>query len=571
MASRSERGPQLKTDERKAAVVSSALWAAAGDALGWMTELADQRTVSYRTGAAQVRTTVDWRRRIGGRFGPTVRLPAGTYSDDTQLRLAVSRAIRGTGQFDVEAFAKVELPVWLSYSLGAGRGTTAAANNLAKPSVTWFSNFFSSKDSRGYFSAGGNGAAMRIQPHVWRSKSLRFDDFISDVLKDAITTHGHPVGFCGAVFHALSVAYSLEYGRPPVLDDWKDFIGQFDQLSKVVKRDEHLGLFWLGPWEERFGSTFEKAVEAEAKRCLSLVNELQLPVQEGPRGYSDILRKLGGFDEATRGSGTNTVIAAAALALCGLSLPIEDVVCLGANEIGSDTDTISSMAGAILGCIQGGEPSWKLQDRSYLISEAARMADIATDAKVASFQYPDLMGWDPPTTHGDAVGTTGKTLWVAGLGKAEPVGEVWSGADAGWQWLQLEFGQTVLAKRRLTPRGLSKADLPAESVRASSARNRSRSSEEPTLFSDASHIANPGSASRTQGKSAEQPASSSGVDTNRSIDDLAAWAIAESFRADVVGEALLLAARGPNAIDRSIALAAVIAKAIDARRRRSTK
>ena len=85
----------MKTDERKAAVVSSALWAAAGDALGWMTELADQKTVSYRTGTEQVRTTVDWRRRIGGRFGPTVNLPAGTYSDDTQLRLAVSRAIRG--------------------------------------------------------------------------------------------------------------------------------------------------------------------------------------------------------------------------------------------------------------------------------------------------------------------------------------------------------------------------------------------------------------------------------------------------------------------------------------------
>jgi hypothetical protein len=219
-----------------------------------------------------------------------------------------------------------------------------------------------------------------------------------------------------------------------------------------------------------------------------------------------------------------------------------------------------------MGCIQGGEPSWTLQDRSYLVSEAVRMADIATDAKVASFQYPDLMGWEPPSTHGDAVGTTGKTLWLAGLGKAEPVGEVWAGADAGWQWLQLEFGQTVLAKRRLTPRGLSKADLPAEPVRVSSNRSRSRSSEEPTLFSGANQPANQGSVSQS-----EQSVSSAAMDTKRSIDDLAGWVIAESFRPEVVGEALLLAAQGPNAIDRSIALAAVIAKAIDARRRRSTK
>lgn len=568
MASRDGRELQLKADKRKAAVVSSALWAAAGDALGWMTELADERTVAYRTGAAQVRATSDWRRRIGGRFGVTVPLPAGTYSDDTQLRLAVSRAIRGNGLFDVEAFAKVELPVWLSYSLGAGRGTTAAASNLAKPSVTWFSNFFTSKESRGYFAAGGNGAAMRIQPHIWMSRTLRFNDCLSNVLKDAISTHGHPVGFCGAVFHALSVAHALESGRLPVLSDWKDFIREFERLSKIVKSDEHLGLFWLGSWEERFGSTFEKAVEAEAKRCLSLVDDLQSSVQEGPRGYSSILRRLGGFDEATRGSGTNTAIAAAALAMCGLSLPIEDVICLGANELGSDTDTISSMAGAILGCIQGGEPTWKLQDRNYLISEALRMADIATGTKGASFQYPDLMGWEPPMTHVDAVGTTGETLWLAGLGKAKPVGEVWTGPDAEWQWLKLEFGQTVLAKRRLTPRGLSKADLPARPVRATSPKSRSRGSDEPTLFLEADHFASRNSVSKPPAKKASPQPSMGGM---RSIDDLADWVIAESFRAEVIGEALLLAAQGPNAIDRSIALTAVIAKAIDARRKRSTK
>jgi hypothetical protein len=65
--------------------------------------------------------------------------------------------------------------------------------------------------------------------------------------------------------------------------------------------------------------------------------------------------------------------------------------------------------------------------------------------------------------------------------------------------------------------------------------------------------------------------SSSSVDAKRSIDDLAEWVIAENFRAEVIGEALLLAAQGPNAIDRSIALTAVIAKAIDARRKRSTR
>lgn len=131
----------MSADQRMA-IVSSALWAAAGDALGSVTELADEGARSHRTGSSGLHQTIDWQIGIGGRFGPTVVLPAGTYSDDTQLRLAVSRAIRGTGELDVAAFAKVELPVWLSYALGAGRGTTAAANNLRKQGVAWFSNFF---------------------------------------------------------------------------------------------------------------------------------------------------------------------------------------------------------------------------------------------------------------------------------------------------------------------------------------------------------------------------------------------------------------------------------------------
>ena len=93
-------------------------------------------------------------------------LPAGCYSDDTQLRLATGRAIR-PDSFDVEAFAKVELPVWLGYALGAGKSTSAAALNLSKPRTSWFANTF-----KGWTESGGNGAAMRIQPHVWAARSL---------------------------------------------------------------------------------------------------------------------------------------------------------------------------------------------------------------------------------------------------------------------------------------------------------------------------------------------------------------------------------------------------------------
>ncbi len=80
--------------------------------------------------------------------------------------MAVSRSLSRHG-FDVETFAGIELPVWLSYALGGGRASKAAAKNLGKPRTLWYANTFP-----GWADAGGNGAAMRIQPHVWASPDL---------------------------------------------------------------------------------------------------------------------------------------------------------------------------------------------------------------------------------------------------------------------------------------------------------------------------------------------------------------------------------------------------------------
>ena len=145
-----------------------------------------------------------WKRRIGGRTGITASLPKGCYSDDSQLRLATSRAIRADG-FDVEAFAKVELPIWLSYALGGGRSTTAAAEHLAKTRSPWFANTF-----KGWNASGGNGAAMRVQPHVWAARTPdNPDSFLPAVVRNSICTHSHATGLMGAVLHALCVARAL--------------------------------------------------------------------------------------------------------------------------------------------------------------------------------------------------------------------------------------------------------------------------------------------------------------------------------------------------------------------------
>jgi ADP-ribosylglycohydrolase len=68
--------------------------------------------------------------------------------------------------------------------------------------VNWFSNFFEGSQQR-YVNTGGNGAAMRVQPHVWAS-SGETDELILNVLRDALVTHGHPQGFAVPSFMLLS-------------------------------------------------------------------------------------------------------------------------------------------------------------------------------------------------------------------------------------------------------------------------------------------------------------------------------------------------------------------------------
>jgi ADP-ribosylglycohydrolase len=557
------RGRDLRSETRNSAIVSSALWAAAGDAVGWITELADASTVTYRTGHSRVTEPTSWRRRIGGRFGPTVDLPAGTYSDDTQLRLSVCRAIRGNGDFDVAAFAKVELPVWLAYSLGGGRSTTAAAYNLGKPSVAWFSNFFSSKDTKGYLQAGGNGAAMRIQPHVWKSSSGDFEAFVPEVIRDAIVTHGHATGICGAVLHALSLAYAINKRALPGFEEWREFVNQLRLIPETVAADQQLGIFWLGPWETQSGHSFASAVEQEAERAKELLQRICKHVESGPAGYSRCLTELGGFDAETRGAGTNTALAACVLAGYGRDISVEKILVLGANALGSDTDTITSMAGAILGAIQGGEPQWRVQDRSYIAAEAMRLAEIGSGRKVTHFPYPDLLSWTPPTSQVDAVRSKDRSLWLIGLGSAEPFGEAWSTAEAKWQWLNLPFGQSVFAKRRAKPKSMKDADMPAEKV----ASEDGTDDNQPSLF--AQKQAN--EARRQRRNVRAEPTAPDRRYGGKSLDELTEWIIEENFRPEVIGNALLAVAQDQGAIERSIALASIVAKAIQARKRRSQR
>ncbi len=429
-------------------VEASALWAAYGDALGFITELADEKEgVRWRAGTSQIKRTINWKRKVGGFNGAVIKFPAGAYSDDTQLRLATSRAISNEGFFDVEAFAKVELPVWSCYALGAGKGSKDAAKNLAKKNVRWNSNFFTgSKGGRDYTQSGGNGAAMRIQPHVWvAANKLPFSEIAKDVIRNSIVTHGHPHAIIGAVFHALCLHEILINGHIPEPEQWKYILEDAaNYCLKSVTSDPDIATVWLYEWEKRASKSFQLEVSTTLAECIEIMRIVERGVC-GLYSYDQIVEDVGAADPLRRGMGTLTAILALAIAYLNRNEPIQALL-EAANCLRTDTDTIATMAGALLGPINKKPQSFEIQDQSLIIEEANKLVDINEGKRTRKFQYPSLLTWQPPLKANDAVIAMDGKYLMPGLGLISLGEPIARSSNNTWCWGSLTMGQTVLVK-----------------------------------------------------------------------------------------------------------------------------
>ncbi|WP_278929346.1 ADP-ribosylglycohydrolase family protein [Pseudomonas qingdaonensis] len=440
------------SENRLKRTIASALWSAYGDALGFPTELASDKTVQQRLGHSRVTRTESWKRLVGGRFGAKVQLPAGAYSDDTQLRLSTCRAITGQGYFDVEAFAKIELPVWQSYALGAGRGSKSAASALCNRSNNWFSNFFT-----GYENGGGNGAAMRVQPHVWAAADLKNkDSFLADVIRNSVCTHGHMRGIAGAVVHALSLAHTLETGRVPGPEDWLNYAEDIESIHQIIANDNELSTFWLPTWEEKSGRTLISAVidtanewRQSANNASKLVNMANF--SDSAALYAKLITSENGLSKEERGSGLKSALFANVAAFIGKLSGSQETIEMVANLLDSDTDTIATMAGALIGAAS---PDARfigpVQDYVYITDEATRMYEVSQGESAATFNYPDTLYWQAPRAAIDMLTRNGNQTSIEGLGNAVASGEHYLGLqkNTAWRWFMLDFGQSILVRYR---------------------------------------------------------------------------------------------------------------------------
>ncbi|WP_371742676.1 ADP-ribosylglycohydrolase family protein [Ensifer sp. ENS09] len=315
-----------------------------------------------------------WMKRSGGRFQPhEERIPAGSYSDDTQLIIAVGRSrLQHRRWWDY--FSRVELPLWTVYEKGGGGATIRAARSWLKGVPPWLG---SPADSAKYFNAGGNGAAMRIAAHVLVDGQQPFHIVARDIAVDSLITHGHPQGVVGALTYGYALWFAmrnrrtLEYGQLI-----KEVLGNRNAWAQMPEVDD----VWSG-WRQiavghNFGATWIEAVDAQTRQLELALNSLEagaLSVEQ------ETLEAIGCFDKRVLGAGTVAASAAIYLASRYAPGPMEGVAAAAFSK-GTDTDTIASMTGALSGAISGfdwlGSLVREVQDYEFLVELSSKLQDV---------------------------------------------------------------------------------------------------------------------------------------------------------------------------------------------------
>lgn len=341
---------QASDSARPAAKARAAmLWAACGDALGWPVEPRGQRVGG--TASLEPRLSfIEWSRREGGAHAPFQRLvPAGAYSDDTQLMLAVARSVR-RGDAWREHLTQFELAAWPLYEMGGGGAVKSAAQGWAKGEAPWERK--RDADRHRYFRAGANGVAMRILPHVIHGAGdNRFDAISERIVADGLTTHGHPRALVGALSAGYAMWSALRWkGRVGYGEMIDDCLGERRAWSRLP---DHA---FPADWEAAASRSLEGSYEKLWSRTCDEMEGLLIRCREAiDRGSivrdGEVLEDLGAFGQEG-GAGTRTAAVAIYFSSRYAARPAAGMLA-AAFARKSDTDTIACVTGAILGAFTG--------------------------------------------------------------------------------------------------------------------------------------------------------------------------------------------------------------------------
>ncbi|MBI5299652.1 MAG: ADP-ribosylglycohydrolase family protein, partial [Deltaproteobacteria bacterium] len=291
--------PPLSFEER---VKGSVIGGAIGDALGHPTEFLNLEQIRERYGAQGVRDFV----LVKSPSGET-RFIGGTYTDDTQMTLAVANALLDTEagyQGDLAGAFSRRFVEWLDSPDNNRAPGNACLNgcNQLKRGIPWYES--------GTENSKGCGAAMRVAPIgiVYHQQPEKLDEV---ALFSAILTHWHPTAYAAAIVGARLVAHALQSANP-------------EEFKRTA----------LGTVANYLPASGKEAINALEK----IPQALTLPPDEA-------FALLGG------GWVAEEAVAGALYAV--LSTPnFEEAVLRAANTNG-DSDSLAAIAGGIAGALYG--------------------------------------------------------------------------------------------------------------------------------------------------------------------------------------------------------------------------
>jgi len=366
----------------KGAMLATAI----GDALGWPNE---PRSKNRTKKPKIVDYFVEWTRSSNNPRWHDEKILPGEYSDDTQITLSVARSIIAG---DWEKFlAEKELPFWLTYERGGGSATLKAAKSYKKGLSPWQSNY-----TRDYFNAGGNGVTMRILPHIIATaKTPNINSMMLDIVKDALITHGHPRAFLGATCYAFALEYLLR----------KETILEYGELvTAVIDGQNNWGANpdinvlgnWLNIANQHHDYNFSAEWENTRTRMLRQLEFIGISLKKGLiLDDTTVLTELECFGK-TNGAGDVAALAAIYLASRYANNPSLGIK-VPAFSFGSDTDTIASITGGLLGMLSGTAwipTEWKtIQDYNCLVQMTELLlADNKKEATKAGVAENEMQG-----------------------------------------------------------------------------------------------------------------------------------------------------------------------------------
>jgi ADP-ribosylglycohydrolase/catechol 2,3-dioxygenase-like lactoylglutathione lyase family enzyme len=434
------------------------LGAAYGDALGWPNEARAKRVGPPRKPSPEL---APWVRRAGGRFGShELSLAAGAYSDDTQLLLAVARAVKRGDNWH-EWLTGTELPTWLAYERGGGGAVKRAAATWQQRRPPWTLH---GADLARYYDAGGNGVAMRSLPHC--VKHTRSDArLLADVLRDGFSTHGHPEALIGGLLYASALVYVLQHRGTLGYGDLIDHALAEHRVWETPPTDIADGIVAIRASDDGRVGKFEASWRQTVEKAHARLDAARAGLDRGALAEDRVVMEtIGCFDPKVSGAGTVAAVAAIFLASHHAVDPLQGVV-EAAFALGADTDTTASMTGALLGALHGTD--WlmpfarKVQDEGYVrsimftpSSDESKRVPPVTKARVRSFMIS--LG-DTPSESGVVQLPDGRDATVSAR-RSLPTETRSSFTDIE---LRTSDGQTVYVEVKTMPtRGASQDELP---------------------------------------------------------------------------------------------------------------